>query len=67
MTARPADLDELAGEYRRLDVELRHAIRANLTVLSLLDARAGMPDPHAQRGLVAGLLRRLDALEEHEP
>jgi hypothetical protein len=64
MTVRPADLDELAAEYRRLDAELRHAVRSNLTVLSLLDQRAGMPDPQAQRGLVARLLRRLDALEE---
>lgn len=67
MTARAADLDEFAGEYRRLDRELRHAVRSNLTVLSLLDPRAGMPDPHAQRALVAGLLRRLDALEEDAP
>jgi len=64
MTARPVDLEELAVEYRRLDAELRHAARSNLTLLSLLDARAGMPDPRAQRARVAELLRRLDALEE---
>lgn len=63
MTARPFDLDEFASAYRRLDPELRHAVRSNLTVLSLLDRRAGMPDPQAQRALVAGLLGRLDALE----
>jgi hypothetical protein len=67
ITARPADLDELARDYRRLDAELRHAVRSNLTLLSLLDVRAGMPDPRAERALVAQLLRRLDALEGDAP
>jgi len=67
MTARPSDLDEFAADYRRLDRELRHAVRSNLTVLSLLDAQSGMPDPHPQRALVAVLLRRLDTLEEQAP
>jgi hypothetical protein len=67
MTARPVDLDEFADAYGLLDPELRHAVRSNLTMLSLLDRRAGMPDPQAQRALVAGLLRRLDALEEDAP
>jgi hypothetical protein len=67
MTVKAADLDELATHYRRLDPEIRHAIRSNLTVLSLLDARAGMPDPQPQRALVAALLRRLDAVEEERP
>ncbi len=67
ITARPSDLDEVAADYRRLDPEIRHVVRSNLTVLSLLDARAGMPDPHPRRALVAGLLRRLDAIEEEAP
>lgn len=64
MAATRADLEELAVAYRRLDPELRHAVRSNLTVLSLLDARAGMPDPHPQRVLVAAVLRRLEREEE---
>jgi hypothetical protein len=60
MTAGPADLDELDGAYRRLRRELRHTVRSNLTLLSLVEARAGMPDPRPQRAGVAALLRRLE-------
>ncbi len=61
--ASPADLDELDTIYQRLKPELRHAVRSNLTLLSLIEPRAGMPDPRPERALVAALLRRLDALE----
>ncbi len=60
-TATPEDLDELDGLYRRLRPELRHAVRSNLTILSLLTARPGMPDPGPKRAEVADLLRRLEA------
>ncbi len=60
MTAGPADLDELDDTYRRLRPELRHAVRSNLTVLSLLEPRAGMPDPRPRRPAVAALLHRLE-------
>jgi hypothetical protein len=63
MTAEAADLEELAGAYGRLRPDLRYAVRSNLTRLSLLDARAGMPDPAPQRRAVAALLRRLELLE----
>ncbi|MEW5982994.1 MAG: hypothetical protein AB1806_11585 [Acidobacteriota bacterium] len=63
MMASAADFDELDTEYRSLRSELRHAVRSNLTVLSLLDARAGMPDPRPRRAEVAGVLRRLERLE----
>ena len=56
----PADLDELEGAYRRLRPELRHTVRSNLTVLSLLEARTGMPDPRPRRADVVALLRRLE-------
>jgi hypothetical protein len=59
-TSGPADLDELVESYRRLRPELRHAVRSNLTILSLLAPRAGMPDPGPRRGEVAELLRRLE-------
>ncbi len=59
MTATPADLDELQGAFGRLRPELRYVVCSNLTVLSLLEARPGMPDPGPRRGDVAALIRRL--------
>ncbi len=67
MTAQPVDLEELAAAYARLRPELRHAVRSNLTVLSLLEARTGMPDPRPHRAAVAGLLRRLEGAERGAP
>jgi len=66
-TSAPEDLDELEGLYRRLRSELRHAVRSNLTILSLLAPRSGMPDPEPRRSEVAGLLRRLEAGEAEAP
>jgi hypothetical protein len=59
MTA--ADLDQLERSYLALSNELRHQVHSNLSILSLLDARPGMPDPHPQRPVVDTLLRRLEA------
>lgn len=59
-TAGPGDLEELERAYRRLRAELRHAVRSNLTILSLLEPRSGMPDPRPRRGDLATLLRRLE-------
>jgi hypothetical protein len=67
MTASGDDLEELAARYRGLRPELRHAVRSNLTVLSLLDTRAGMPDPRPRRETVAGVLRRLERAEGDAP
>ncbi len=67
MTAQPVDLEELAAAYARLRPELQHAVRSNLTVLSLLEARTGMPDPRPHRAAVAGLLRRLEGAERGAP
>lgn len=60
---RPAGLllEELERAYRALRPELRHAVRSNLTILSLLGPRAGMPDPAPRRADVVALLRRLEA------
>lgn len=62
-TARPGDLEELEQAYRRLRPELRHVVRSNLTILSLLAPRDGMPDPRRRRAEVAALLRRLEAAD----
>ncbi len=67
MTAGPADLEELTAVYGRLRPELRHVVRSNLTVLSLLETRAGMPDPRPRRAAVAELLRRLERFEGGTP
>jgi hypothetical protein len=57
------DLDELAAGYETLSDDQRHAVRANLATLSLMESIAGMPDPLPHRGAIAALLRRLDAME----
>lgn len=62
--AGPADLDELEAGHRRLRPELRHTVRSNLTILSLLEPRMGMPNPRPRRADVAALLRRLEAIEQ---
>lgn len=66
-TATPADLDELEEAYRQLQPELRHAVRSNLTILSLLTPREGMPDPGPRRADVARVLRRLETADRTEP
>jgi hypothetical protein len=56
----PTDFDKLDRAYLGLSIELRHQVRSNLSILSLLDARPGMPDPRPRRPLIDGLLRRLE-------
>ncbi len=61
------DLDELDTLYGRLRPELRHAVRSNLTILSLLAPRSGMPDPQPRRAEVVALLRRFEASDTEAP
>jgi len=56
----PADFDQLERAYSGLSIELRHQVQSNLSILSLLDARPGMPDPRPGRLVVDALLRRLE-------
>jgi hypothetical protein len=58
----PEDLAEVESTYITLPPEMRHQVRSNLAILSLLDARPGMPDPRPQRAAVDALLRRLEAI-----
>jgi len=46
-----------------LRAEHRYAIRSSLTVLSLMEPHAGVPDPRPHRARVAALLRALEDLE----
>jgi hypothetical protein len=62
--ARDDDLEEIDGSYAGLTPELRHAVRSNLTILSLMEPRPGMPDLGPHRGRIAGLLRRLERAKE---
>jgi len=62
LVARDHDMEETAVLFRSLPAELRHAVRSNLTLLSLMQPVRGMPDPTPHRRLIADLLR---TLEEH--
>jgi hypothetical protein len=53
-------LDDFVAVVRSLSSESRHAIRSNLTVLSLMDGRPAMPDPRPVRESVARLLARTE-------
>jgi hypothetical protein len=56
----PADQDETVAVVGGLSAESRHAVRSALTVLSLMEARPGMPDPAPFRRQVQGLLARIE-------
>jgi hypothetical protein len=63
LVSKPGDLDEIERGYVNLPPDLRYLARSNLTLLSLLEPRAGMPDPQPHRALVARLLERLEQVE----
>jgi len=63
MHAGAEDLRQLAGAYASLPEELRHAVRVNVTLLSLLEPVSGMPDPRAQRERVHEFLRLIEGAE----
>jgi hypothetical protein len=58
------DFSEIDETYARLTPELRHAVRSNLAILSLMESRPGMPDPGPHRARIAALLRRLERVQE---
>lgn len=58
------EIEEFLRVARGLSDESRHAIRSALTVLSLMEGRAGMPDPASARPLVTRLLAALERRHE---
>jgi len=60
LAAAPADLEEFVSVARTLSDEARHAISSALTVLSLMEGHAGMPDPVPVRRQVARLLSAME-------
>ena len=67
LTTRPRDVEAIVTGYSTLSPELRHVVRSNLTILSLMRRHANMPDPEIERARVVGLLRRLEAVQRGEP
>lgn len=55
------DVDEMVAVAGDLSAEARHSMVSNLTILSLMPAHAGMPDPLRLRESVHALIRRLEA------
>jgi hypothetical protein len=53
------EIEELLTQCEALVPVLRHAVRSNLTILSLMPGRSGMPDPASQRARVSQFLDRL--------
>jgi hypothetical protein len=60
-TATATDLTELVALTHSLSAESRYEISSNLTILSLMEPRPGMPDPIASRQAVTELLARIEA------
>jgi len=54
---------EFVRLYRTLPDEMRHDVRSNITVLSLMESLPGMPDPKPVRDRLAALLRLLECTE----
>jgi hypothetical protein len=45
----PGEIDDMLHRTRELSAEARHALRSNLTILSLLPGQPSMPDPAPMR------------------
>ena len=62
--ASPDDLEEFVSMFETLGPEWRHAVVSNLTLVSLIGPRAGMPDPTTHRAHVGEVVARLLPLVE---
>ena len=63
LEATDEDLRELEAQYGILAAEMRYVVRANLTMLSLIEPLDEMPDPRPHRALVQNLLRKLESTD----
>ena len=63
VAAPPDELDEFVTLTLGASAESRHAICSGLTVLSLLEPRAGMPDPGPVRDMLTRLLSKIERLD----
>jgi hypothetical protein len=61
VAAGPEDVDAIVRRSLELGAESRHGVRCALTVLSLLEPHAGMPDPAPVRDRVRQLLSAIEA------
>ncbi|MBA2304995.1 MAG: hypothetical protein H0W08_20520, partial [Acidobacteria bacterium] len=59
MTSGATDLKEMTATYRR-HPNFAMSSGSNLTLLSIIEPSAGMPDPRPRRAAVVELLRRLE-------
>jgi hypothetical protein len=64
VTSTAADLDEFVALARALPMSSLHEIRSNLSVLTLMDKSANMPDPVPLRHALAGVLDRIGGKEQ---
>ncbi len=55
------DIGVPVSSHAEVKARLRHPLRSNLTILSLMEPRSEMPDPQPRRAQVAALLRGLEA------
>ena len=60
LLAREEDIQEMLLLLRTLPGELRHSVRSNLTLLSLMEPVPGMPDPQPHRRRIVDLLRTIE-------
>ena len=64
LLTREEELAEADEAYAALGPEFRHAVRSNLTILSLMERHPGMPDPEPHRARIAAWLRRIERLDQ---
>lgn len=67
LVASDADIEEAARIFSCITPELQQAARNNLSLLSLLEPRTGMPDPRLHRRKTSALLARLEAAMRKTP
>lgn len=65
-SAGPDDLENLLSLVNGLSPESRHSVRSSLTLLSLMEPHAGMPDPAPFREEVTHLLARIERATSDE-